>query len=123
MTASVVFDPLLPWQVLAALGALAAALVILAASRGLSGWALRGLAAAALVAALAGPALQREERTPLSDIVILVVDDSASQSLGGRPEQTAAAIARIEAEVAALPNTELRIRRFADGPRMPGRWP
>ncbi len=115
MTASVVFDPLLPWQVLAALGALAAALVILAAARGLSGWALRGLAAAALVAALAGPALQREERTPLSDIVILVVDDSASQSLGGRPEQTAAAIARIEAEVAALPNTELRIRRFVDG--------
>ena len=47
--------------------------------------------------------------------MILVVDDSASQALGDRTAQTEAAVAAIEAEVAALPNTELRIRRVGDG--------
>ncbi|MCB6179131.1 hypothetical protein LHP98_13480 [Rhodobacter sp. Har01] len=114
MIASVVFDPLLPWPLIWALAGLAFLLLALALWRGLSGWALRGLASAALVAALAGPSLQKEERTPLSDIVILVVDESASQTLGDRPAQSAAAVARVQAEVAALPNTELRVVRFGD---------
>lgn len=108
MTGEVIFDPLLPWPVIWLLAGLSAAVVALALWRGLSGWALRGLAAAVLVAALAQPALQREERQGLSDIVILVVDETASQRLPGRADQTAAAVAAVEAEVAALPNTELR---------------
>ncbi|MFN3577773.1 MAG: hypothetical protein ACK4TJ_12450 [Tabrizicola sp.] len=115
MTASLIFAPLVaPW-LLYALGAAALALVAFALWRGLSGWWLRGLALAALVAALANPALQEEERQTLSDIVILVVDESASQGLADRRAQTEAAIAAIQAEVAALPDTELRIRRVGDG--------
>ncbi len=79
------------------------------------GWALRALAAITLLAALAQPALQTEERKPLSDIVILVVDESASQSLPDRAEQTAAAVARVEAELRAIPNTELRKVTVRDG--------
>ena len=108
MTGQVIFDPLLPWPVIWALAALSAGIVVLALWRGLSGWAFRGLAAAVLVAALAQPALQREDRQGLSDIVILVVDETASQRLPGRTEQTAAAVAAVEAEIATLPNTELR---------------
>ncbi|WP_149587918.1 hypothetical protein [Tabrizicola flagellatus] len=115
MTASLVFAPLVPWALLYVLAGLALALVAFALWRGLSGWWLRGLALAALVAALANPALQEEERQTLSDIVILVVDESASQGLADRRAQTEAAVAAIEAEVAALPNTELRIRRVGDG--------
>ncbi|AWD22640.1 hypothetical protein [Fuscovulum blasticum] len=115
MIAQVVFDPLLPWAAIWALAGLALLLLALALWRGLAGWALRGLAAAVLVTALANPSLQREERQPLSDIVILVVDESTSQTLGDRAAQTGAAVARIEAEVAALPNTELRVVRFGDG--------
>jgi hypothetical protein len=115
MTASLVFAPLVPWAVLYVLAGLALALVAFALWRGLSGWWLRGLALAALVAALANPALQEEERQTLSDIVILVVDESASQGLADRRAQTEAAVAAIQAEVAALPNTELRIRRVGDG--------
>lgn len=114
MTETVVFDPLLPWPLIWGALALAAVFVALALWRRLSGWWLRGLAAAALVAAIANPSLQEEDRAPLSDIVILVVDRSASQSLSDRPDQTEAAIARVEAEVLSLPNTELRMVEIGD---------
>jgi hypothetical protein len=76
---------------------------------------LRGAGALALLAAIANPSLQREDREPLSDIVIAVVDDSASQRIGNRPVQTSSALADVQAEIAALPNTELRVVRVADG--------
>ena len=120
MTQTVVFDPLVPWAVIFGLGALAVVLLVLALWRGLTGWWLRGLAGVVLLAALANPALQEEERAPLSDIVLLIVDDSASQALGDRADQTAKAVAAVEAEVAALPNTELRIHRVADGAKDAG---
>jgi hypothetical protein len=111
----IVFTPLVPWPLIWALAGVTALFLALAIWRGLSGWALRGLAGLALLAALTGPALQEEERDKLSDIVILVVDDSSSQGLGDRKAQTDAAIAKVQAEVAAMPDTELRLRRFADG--------
>jgi hypothetical protein len=115
MIGQVVFDPLLPWPFLWAGAALALALTVFAAWRGLRGWWLRGLAALCVLVAVAQPSLQSEERRPLSDIVLLVVDESASQKIGDRADQTAAAVARVEAEVAALPNTELRKITVADG--------
>ena len=110
-----VFDPLVGWPVIWALCGVALLLLALALWRGLGGWLLRGLSVAALVAALANPSLQEEERAGLNDIVILIVDDSASQGLGGRAAQVVQAVAQVEAEVAAMPGTELRIRRFSDG--------
>ncbi|MCW3781671.1 hypothetical protein [Defluviimonas salinarum] len=115
MTGHVVFDPFLPWPLIWAACGLALAFVAIALWRGLSGWWLRSLAAAALLAAIAGPSLQTEERRSLSDIVILVVDESASQKIADRAKQTEAAVARVEAEIAALPNTELRKVVLGDG--------
>lgn len=116
MTQTLIFDPLLAWPVLAALAALALVLAGLALWRGLAGWALRGLAALVLLMALANPSLQHEDRAPLADIVIAVVDGSASQQLADRPAQTEAALAMVQARVAALPHTELRVVRLADAP-------
>lgn len=116
MTHEILYAPLINIWLLGTLAAAMAAMLVFAVWRGLSGWWLRGLAAAAALAALANPSLQSEDRTPLSDIVILVVDESASQRIATRPEQTAAAIANIEAEVAKLPNTELRVVRMGDAP-------
>lgn len=115
MTANVILAPLVPWPVLWGLGAFALVLLSLALWRGLTGWWLRGLTAVAVLAALANPSLQEEDRAPLSDIFLVVVDESSSQALGDRAAQIEEAIAGLEAEVASRDNTELRIRRFADG--------
>lgn len=116
MNGTIVFAPLLPWIAVWVLIGLALAFVIFSFWRGQSGWWLRGLAAAALIAAISNPSLQIEERDELSDIVLLVIDESASQRLSDRPDQISEAIARVEAEVAGLTNTELRIVRVGDGP-------
>lgn len=108
MTGSVIFDPLIAWPFLAALSILALAGVVLALWRGLSGWALRAMAAIVLLGALAGPVYQVEDRTPLTDIVVLIEDQSASQTLTDRPEQTAQAMAELSDALAKRPNTELR---------------
>ena len=112
---AVIYDPLLPWPVIIAAAVLALAFVGFSLWRGLKGWWLRGLAAAVLLLAVANPSLQQEERTPLSDIVLMVVDESASQRIADRPDQTAEAGARITAEVEAMPNTELRTVTVRDG--------
>ncbi|MCV2882323.1 hypothetical protein [Actibacterium sp. XHP0104] len=115
MSGAVIFDPLLPWPVVWAALAVLLAGTVLALRRGLAGWWLRGMAGAVLLVALANPSLQQEERAPLSDIVVVMIDESASQRLSDRPDQTEAALARIRAEIAALPNTELKLVRLPDG--------
>ena len=120
MNRSVVFDPLVPMPVLWVLGAIAALMVGFALWRGLRGWPLRALAFATLGLALANPSLQEEDRKPLTDIVILVVDESSSMGLSDRRAQSDQAVADITAKVAALENTELRVVRFGDGPEDAG---
>jgi hypothetical protein len=111
----VAFDPLLPIAVIAALGLLGAAGSALVFWRGTLGGALaRTAAAAVLVAALLNPSWDRIETEPLSDIVVVLVDESASQDLAERAEARARALARIEAELARLPGTETRIVRVGD---------
>ena len=102
------FDPLLPWWAIAALAALAVLVAGFALWRGLRGWAWRGLAGIAAALALAGPALEIGSRAGLSDIVILIDDRSASQTLPDRAGQTDAALDAMTRQIAALPNTELR---------------
>ncbi len=116
MNGTVVFAPYLPWFAIWIMIALAVVFAAWGMWRRQTGWWLRGLTAAVLIAAIANPSLQVEEREGLSDIVLLVVDESSSQRLSDRPEQIADAIARVEAEVTALDNTELRIVRLGDGP-------
>ncbi|WP_435256426.1 hypothetical protein ACSBLW_09690 [Thioclava sp. FR2] len=115
MTQSLIFDPLIPWAVFWIAVGLGVVSLSIAVWRGLVGWWLRGLAMAVIFAALANPSLQEEDRQPQTDIVIAVVDESASQKLGDRTSQAAQALAAVEAEVAGLENTELRVVRFGDG--------
>jgi hypothetical protein len=114
---SVIFAPLLPWGLIWAGAALAVLVLGFALWRGLKGWALRALAALVLLLAVAQPSLQQEEKRPLSDIVILLDDRSASQGLSDRGAQTDAAVARLAAAVQALPNTELRRVTVHDAPK------
>jgi hypothetical protein len=115
VTGTVVLDPLLPMVAIYVVSALVALGVALAIWRQLPGWWLRGLAGLALLAALLNPAVQTEDREALSDIVVLVIDQSASQRISNRETQTEAAIANVQSEVARLDNTELRVVTVGDG--------
>ncbi|MCF6432478.1 hypothetical protein [Leisingera sp. MMG026] len=115
MTQTILFDPLVPWPVIWAAGAITLAALVLGLWRGLSGWALRALAALVLLAALAGPVHQSEDRAPLSDIVIVAEDQTASQQLRGRPEQMARARTQLKAALAARAGTEVRWITVPDG--------
>ena len=115
MTGQIVFDPLLPWVAIYALGAVALAGVILALWRGLNGWPLRFVAGLILVAALTQPSFQEEDRAPLSDIVLMVVDQSASQRLADRLSVTEDAADTLQARIEARPNTEIRRIEVGDG--------
>ena len=115
MNGQIVFDPLLPWWVLTVL---AGAVLLgggVALWRGLSGWALRTLAGAVLIAALAGPSYQREDRQPLSDIVLLLEDRSASQRLANRLPRTEQAAEALGAALRQRPNTQVRRVELGDG--------
>ncbi|NQY61839.1 hypothetical protein [Cognatishimia sp.] len=115
MNNTILFEPLISWQILYVLAAALALVVAFAAWRGLSGWALRALGTLAILAALSGPVLHREDRAPLSDIVLLIEDASASQSLGKRQGQTAEAMAALEQSLTARRNTEVRRITLNDG--------
>ncbi|HRO10760.1 hypothetical protein [Amaricoccus sp.] len=99
---AVTFSPVLPLPLIAVLAAVALVGVGLALWRGLTGWWLRGLAALVLLAALAGPSLRREDRTPVANIAVVVVDDSASNRIDGRDAQVAEALAELEARLDRL---------------------
>ena len=114
MTGNVIFDPILPIAILMFFAALAAVVLGFAIWRGLAGWWLRGLAALVLLLALANPSLQQEDRAPLSDIVVVVVDESASQSISDRGDQIAQALADLTAQIEARPNTVLRLVTVRD---------
>ncbi|TVS02737.1 MAG: hypothetical protein EA407_08630 [Rhodobacteraceae bacterium] len=112
----IIFAPLLPWPVIAGIAVLAALMVGIALWRGLRGWWLRGLAALALIAALTNPSLLSEERDPLRDIALVLVDDTASNRLGIREEQTEAALAHLEGALEGLGDIDTRVIRLPDGP-------
>lgn len=115
MTGTIIFDPLIPWPAVMAVAAVAVATILLAALRGLSGWGLRALAGLMVVGALTGPVYQEEDRTPLTDIVVMLEDQSASQSLSDRPVQTDEAAEALAAQIEARSNTELRRVTLGDG--------
>jgi hypothetical protein len=115
MTATIIYDPLIPFSLFVVVGVIAALGILIAALRGLNGWPLRALAAIVVLGALANPSYQQEDRAPLSDIVLLVEDESASQKLGDRASQTSKAANQLAAQIIARPNTEVRRIAVPDG--------
>src|SRR5712672_919299 len=105
----IAFSPLVPDAVLWAAVAIAAAIVILLFVGRTRGAAVRALALALMVAALANPSLTREDRDPLTSVAVVVVDKSPSQDFGERTAQTAAARAALVTRLQRVPGLELRV--------------
>jgi len=118
MSWSIDFAPLLPGPFFWIAGAIALALLAVLVVRRTRGALLRAGALAALFAALANPTLREEERESLSNIAIVVVDESASQTLAKRPEETAAIRSDLEAKLGGIKGLEVKwvtASRASDG--------
>ncbi|MEL6582634.1 MAG: hypothetical protein AAFQ36_02275 [Pseudomonadota bacterium] len=119
------FDPYLPLWILAAFATATVVILGYAGWRGLTGAALRFLAALIVLIALANPSLREEERTPLTDIAFLVVDETASQGIDIRPDQIAEAEAALTERLNRLATDpdaplELRVLRVTDSSGIEG---
>jgi hypothetical protein len=84
--------PLLPWSVIALLGAACALLIGFGVLRRAPGLLWRTIAVAILLAALVNPSLIEEKRSPQRDTAIIVVDESPSQRIGDRQHATEEAL-------------------------------
>ena len=114
-------SPLVPPALAYGLGALALAVAILALVRGLKGWLWRALAGLVLTGALLNPALVQETREPLSDVMVLITDDSASMQIGNRSaaaEQTAQALRALAESDPLLDLVEVSGGASEDGTRL-----
>ena len=106
---SLAFSPLLPIPLLVALAAGGVAIVALGlAMRQRAIW-LRALGLALILLALFDPSLVREDRTPLKQVVALIVDRSGSQTIGDRMAQTDKAAAELEKRLKSFGNVDLRV--------------
>ncbi|MEQ8825930.1 MAG: hypothetical protein RIC14_16310 [Filomicrobium sp.] len=108
MNWSIDFAPLIPEPLFWTAAAIAGLLIALMFWRGTRGAPLRMLAVAAMFLALANPTLREEERDYLSNIAIVVVDETTSQALSGRPDQTKAIREQLSQRLGNIKNLEVK---------------
>ena len=116
MIPTIAFAPHVPLPVLWGVIALAAVLVgygFIAGARG--AWA-RGIAFLALILALAGPMIVRENREPLTDVAVIVVDHSQSMQIGNRRAEADKTAAAVKARLKREPNLEVRVATVSTNP-------
>ena len=105
---SVAFDPLLPWTVLAVLGAIGLVLVLLGLRAGARGTIWRMGSLVVVLAALANPSLIEEQRKPIADVALVVVDDSDSMAIGERRQQVQTARETLKRKLGQQDGLEVR---------------
>ncbi len=106
---SFAFAPLLPPAVLWVFAALALGVPVLGLLGRRRGVLLRALGLGLVLLALTDPSLVRENRKPLKDVVAIVVDESGSQTIGDRMQQTQKALAELKKRLQALGNNDIRV--------------
>jgi hypothetical protein len=102
------FAPLLPLWLLIPFAVLAAGLLLYGFARCAPGTLWRAVTFVALALALANPSIVRERREALPDVALVVVDRSASQSIGERDAQSEAALAQVMERLGRLGNIDIR---------------
>ena len=112
---SIDWAPFFPWALLGIFALAALATLALALWRRARGLWWRALALTALLLALANPTLIREERNPLKDIALVVIDESPSQRIAPRETQTLEAAQHVIEAIERLRGTEVRVLRAGGG--------
>ena len=91
----IAFAPLVPSYVLWAACAFVVVITVMLIMVRSRGALVRAVALTLAVLALANPSFTREDREPLTSVVVVVVDKSPSQTLGDRAAQTETARAQL----------------------------
>ena len=110
---SIDFAPMVPLPLFWAGVVLAMVLVGALLFRRSPGAGLRALALGLVVTALANPTLKEEERENLGNVAIVVLDESTSQTLSTRPQQTEDIRRDLEGKLGKIPGLEVKWVRAA----------
>ena len=119
--ASIDLSPFLPLPWLYALSGITVLVVLLGLAARANGAWLRALAAALLLLALYNPALVEEQREPLKDIAVVLVDDSPSVAIGDRRSQVTQALEALQDQLRTHSKTletrvlHMRHEKISDG--------
>src|SRR2546423_8094854 len=109
MQYGIAFTPLVPslvlWLAVVAIVVIAG-LLLLGRARGA---AVRVLALALILLALANPSFTREDREPLSSVAAVVIDKSPSQNFGERNRETAKAQEALVDSLKKIKGLEVRV--------------
>lgn len=105
----IVFDPSLPTSLIVLFGLIGAAVIAYSAMRGARGTPWRATTLIIVLVAILNPTMRAEQRDPVPDIAVVVMDKSESMQIGTRPADADAALANIEASLKALPGIETRV--------------
>ncbi len=108
MNLGIAFAPLVPSYVLWAACAVAIAIATMLFFVRSRGAAVRAVTLALVVLALANPSFTKEDREPLTSVVVVVIDKSPSQTLGERAAQTEAARAALAERLGKIAGLEVR---------------
>ncbi|WP_421787744.1 hypothetical protein [Hyphobacterium sp.] len=112
--------PLIPVWAIGTLALLALGMTAVGAVRRLNGWLWRSLSTLLITAVLMNPSLVEEDREPLPDIALVIVDRSDSMEIPGRADAAEAALADLRAQAERDPDLELveaEIGNSVDGTR------
>ena len=109
---TIVFSPLAPFTVLAVIAFIAIGASCISLWRNWRSGIFRFIGATALIALLANPQLREQEQDPLNDIAIILIDESASQRLGRREDQTANVVRNLQQKLSAYEDMDVRVVRF-----------
>jgi len=107
--------PLIPPLFLAAVAAIGLILIVALWWRRARGAAWRTAAVLGLLLALVNPTAVVEERRPLPDVALVVVDESASQGIGERKARTDNALQALQSRLGGQKELEIRTIRAGGG--------
>src|SRR3954447_10824214 len=103
--------PLLPWWAVASLAGIALLVLAVGAWRAGRGPFLGLAAVAMLLTILVMPSLVEENRAPLRDVAVIVLDESASQGIGERHEASERALTALAQRLGREHDLDVRVVR------------
>ena len=106
MTAAFTLSPLVPYSYIILLAVAAALVLALAVWKKASGFYVRGAFFILLASLLLNPVILQEARKGLADKLVIVMDDSESQAIGGRDKTAEKVLEQLQREIAGIPGVE-----------------